>query len=103
MRLEGRIALVTGAANGIGEATARRLAADGAKVVLTDIENDRLEEVSRSIAATGAVVMPHELNVRSREQIQTVFDTVEKTWGVPHILAHIAGIVIVHHFLDIAD
>jgi NAD(P)-dependent dehydrogenase (short-subunit alcohol dehydrogenase family) len=47
MRLAGRTALVTGAANGIGEATARRLAAEGARVALTDIEKD-VWEVTRA-------------------------------------------------------
>jgi NAD(P)-dependent dehydrogenase (short-subunit alcohol dehydrogenase family) len=103
MRLEGKIALVTGAANGIGEASARRLAADGARVVLTDIETGRLDEVTRSIQATGAQAVHHHLDVRQRDQIQTVFDSVIADWGVPHIVAHIAGTVVVHPFLDIKD
>lgn len=103
MRLAGRIALVTGAANGIGEATARRLAAEGARAVLTDIEQERLEEVTRSIVASGAEAIAYELDVRRRGQIQAVFDSVEATWGVPQIVAHIAGIVVLHHYLDITD
>jgi NAD(P)-dependent dehydrogenase (short-subunit alcohol dehydrogenase family) len=103
MRLAGRIALVTGAANGIGEATARRLAADGARVVITDIEIDRLAEVSRSVAAAGAEVMHYELDVRVRDAIKAVFDDVEAKWGVPHVVAHIAGTVAFAHFLDHTD
>jgi 3-oxoacyl-[acyl-carrier protein] reductase len=61
MQLAGRIALVTGAANGIGEATARRMAADGARVVLTDIEKNRLEQVTRDIVATGAEATHYEV------------------------------------------
>jgi NADP-dependent 3-hydroxy acid dehydrogenase YdfG len=64
MRLEGKIALATGAANGIGEASARRLAAEGARVILTDIEAERLEAVTRSIRASGAEEMEFRLDGR---------------------------------------
>lgn len=103
MRLAGKIALVTGAANGIGEATARRLAEEGARVVLTDIEAERLEAVTRSIQETDAEAMHYPLDVCQRDQIQAVFDSVMTTWGAPHIVAHIAGAVVIHHYLDIKD
>jgi len=103
MKLEGKIALVTGAANGIGAATARRLAADGARVVITDIEIDALNGVADEIKAGGGDVLTYELNVTDRGQVQQVFDAVTAQWGAPHIVAHIAGIVITHHFLDITD
>jgi 3-oxoacyl-[acyl-carrier protein] reductase len=103
MRLKDRIALVTGAANGIGEAAARRLAAEGARLVLTDIEQDRLTEVAQSISASGTDVLQFELDVRHRDRIHAVFDAVAEAWGVPHIVAHIAGTVVVHNFLDVTD
>jgi NAD(P)-dependent dehydrogenase (short-subunit alcohol dehydrogenase family) len=54
MRLEGRKALVTGGASGIGAATARRLAAEGADVVIGDVNLDGAEEVAREIDATAS-------------------------------------------------
>jgi NAD(P)-dependent dehydrogenase (short-subunit alcohol dehydrogenase family) len=53
-RLEGKVAIVTGAASGIGAATARRLAAEGARVVLADIQDDRGEAVAREIGEPAA-------------------------------------------------
>lgn len=103
MRLDGKIALVTGAANGIGEACARRLAADGAQVVLTDIEIDSLERVRRDIQDTGAQALDYPLDVRDRTQIQSMYDSIITTWGVPQIVAHIAGAVVFHHFLEVKD
>ena len=103
MRLDRKIALVTGAANGIGEATARRLAADGARVVLTDVEAKRLVEVATSIAATGCDVLHYTLDVRQREAVKQVFDAVTAKWGTPQIVAHIAGMVKVQHFLKVSD
>jgi NAD(P)-dependent dehydrogenase (short-subunit alcohol dehydrogenase family) len=103
MQLTGRIAFVTGAANGIGEAVARRLAADGARVVVTDIELDRLTQVAQDISATGAEVMQFVLDVTKRDQIQAVFDEVITKWGTPQIVAHVAGAVALAHFLDHSD
>lgn len=103
MRLDGKIALVTGAANGIGEATARRLAAEGARVVCTDIEADAVAAVADSIGETGASALHFPLDVCDRAQIQSVYDSVVAQWGGPHILAHIAGAVVFHHFLEVQD
>src|SRR5690242_445056 len=101
--LAGKIAFVTGAANGIGEATARRLAADGARVVVTDIDENQLSNVAGEIRETGAEVLQFGLNVTDRAHVESVFQAVVSDWGTPHILAHVAGIAIVHHFLDVTD
>ncbi len=104
MRFDGKIAFVTGAANGIGEASARRLASDGARLVITDIEAERLSDVAQSIGATGVEVLHYTLDVTIREQVTTVFDAVKSAWGSPpHVVAHIAGMVKSQHFLKIPE
>src|SRR5262245_57070703 len=103
MSLRGKIILVTGAANGMGEATARRLGVEGARVVLTDVETDRLAEAAKSIADSGADVLQYELDVTNRAQVQAVFDQVESKWGVPYGVAHIAGIGVPEPFLESTD
>ena len=56
MQLNEKVVVVTGAANGIGEAFARRFTAEGAKVVVTDIEPAGIEAVAKSIASVGLAV-----------------------------------------------
>jgi 3-oxoacyl-[acyl-carrier protein] reductase len=62
-RFEGRVSIVTGASQGIGEAIARDLAAEGATVVLADVQLEKLEAVARSIAAAGGRAEAHAVDV----------------------------------------
>src|ERR687891_1108515 len=82
MRLEGKTALVTGGAGGIGAATCRRLAAEGAHVAVTDLNLDPAREVAGDISGDA-----YELDVRSTESIKTVVDQV----GALDILVNNAG------------
>ncbi|CAN5912391.1 glucose 1-dehydrogenase [soil metagenome] len=66
--LAGRVIVVTGAASGIGAAGARRLAAEGATVVIGDVALDRAREVAADIAATGATASARELDVADEAQ-----------------------------------
>jgi len=86
VRLEGRIALVTGAAGGIGAATSRRLAAEGARVAVTDLRLEDAREVAQEIDGTA-----HELDVRSTGSIAAALDAVEGELGPVEILVNNAG------------
>ena len=62
-----KIALVTGATSGIGEACARRLAVNGYNMIITGRKADRLDALSRDLSALGVGVMTLEFDVRDRE------------------------------------
>ncbi len=73
-RLDGRVALVTGAARGIGAATASRLAADGASVALADLDESQAQETARQIDASGEHVLAIGCNVAESAQVQQMVD-----------------------------
>jgi NAD(P)-dependent dehydrogenase (short-subunit alcohol dehydrogenase family) len=85
MRLDGRTALVTGATGGIGAATARRLAAEGAAVVVTDLDEDRCAALAKEL---GDAAVPVGLDVADEQAWQKVVAEV----GAIHVLVNNAGI-----------
>jgi len=87
MRLEGRIALVTGGVGGIGSATCSRLAAEGARVAVADLDLDRARELAADIDGLGV-----ELDVRSTESAQAAVAAAESELGPLQILVNNAGI-----------
>jgi 2-hydroxycyclohexanecarboxyl-CoA dehydrogenase len=86
MRLEGRIALVTGGAGGIGSATCRRLAAEGATVAVTDLELAAAEALAAEIGGRG-----YELDVRSVESVRAAVEAAERDLGPLDVVVNNAG------------
>ncbi len=86
MRLEGRIALVTGGASGIGAATARRLAAEGARVVVSDIALDAAAELAGEISGVAA-----ELDVTDVPGLHAAIARIQEDVGPLDILVNNAG------------
>jgi 3-oxoacyl-[acyl-carrier protein] reductase len=92
-RLDGRVALVTGAARGIGAATAQRLAEEGARVALADLDLAGCEQLAGQIAAAGGEALALACDVADGAAVQqTVEKTVER-FGQLDILVNNAGIV----------
>jgi len=102
MSLKDKVALVTGAASGIGEQCARKLAADGATVVIADLNIDNARKVAESIAEQGGKAMAVAMDVTSEEAVEAgVAETVSRL-GSLDVLVSNAGIQIVNRIEDYA-
>ncbi|MBE0341905.1 SDR family NAD(P)-dependent oxidoreductase, partial [Paenibacillus sp. 28ISP30-2] len=93
MRLQDKIAVVTGAASGMGKAIAKLYAQEGAKVVVSDINADAATNVVEEIKANGGDAIVVVANVAKEEDIQNLIDTTVDTYGTVDILVNNAGIM----------
>jgi 3-oxoacyl-[acyl-carrier protein] reductase len=92
MRLQGNIALITGAAQGIGLATARKFAAEGASLVLCDRNPATLDPVAAALRASGAQVLAQALDVSDRAAFTALVDAAIARFGQIDTLINNAGI-----------
>ena len=92
MLFEGRVSIVTGASQGIGETIALDLAREGARVVLVDIQKDKLEAVAGRIRESGGTAVCHEANVSRLEDATRVVESVLQDFGRVDHLVNNAGI-----------
>jgi len=88
----GKVAVVTGAASGIGLAFATRFAQEGMKVVLADIEAEPLEAAQAAIRAKGATAIAVRTDVMHEAEVKRLADTAFDTWGNVHVLCNNAGV-----------
>jgi 3-hydroxybutyrate dehydrogenase len=100
MSVKGKVALVTGAASGIGEQCARKLAADGAAVVIADLNLNAAQTVADSINAAGGNAIAITMDVTSEEAVNAGIDRTVADLGSIDILVSNAGIQIVHPVED---
>ena len=100
-RFDGKTAIVTGAANGIGAAIAKRLAEDGARVAVADVELDRAETIAAEIGSDRA--LPLGVDVRERAAVEGMVASTVARFGAVDVLVACAGIVDRLPFLEFTD
>src|SRR2546428_4092966 len=93
MRLADKVAVVTGAAGGIGAAVVARLAAAGASVAAVDSTTDGLRELVEKLAADGHRITPCHVDVTSQSEVDAMVAEVEHTLGPIEFLVHAAGVL----------
>jgi NAD(P)-dependent dehydrogenase (short-subunit alcohol dehydrogenase family) len=99
--LQGKVAIVTGAANGIGRAIAERYGAEGAHVVVNDIGQAGAEAVAQAIIAAGGSALAVTADVSDAAQVAALFDTALARFGTLDVLVNNAGLTNTErHFLD---
>ena len=89
-----KVAVVTGAASGIGRGIAETFTATGMKVVLSDIETQALEETTRSLRAAGADVHAVRTDVSKPDQVDDLARRTLRKYGAVHVLCNNAGIMV---------
>jgi len=91
-RMDGRLALVTGAASGIGLATVHEMARRGARVVMTDVDEAGLATAAEALRETGATVFTRTVDVSDREQVMALAAWVDAEIGPLDVLVNNAGV-----------
>ena len=97
-RLDGKRAIITGAARGIGKAIAERFASEGATLLLADIDRVPLETVAQDLGQRSKVT-----NVASKVEVDTLFDLAAQMWGGLDILVNNAGVTHAADLLELTE
>lgn len=102
---KGNIAVITGAASGLGRAMAERFAAEGMKIVLADIEEKALADTESALTSAGATAISVRTDVSDASDVETLANRTLTAFGAVHILCNNAGVVCSRHIWEhsIAD
>jgi len=89
---QGKVAVVTGAASGIGRALAGKSAQEGMKVVLADVEERTLKQAEEELQASGAQVLAVRTDVSQADEVEALAKITFETYGAVHLLFNNAGV-----------
>lgn len=103
MRFENKVAMVTGAGHGIGQAVANRLASEGAKVLVCDIKADDADAAVAKIRDGGGTAEACVIDVAQRDDVQAAVDRAVSLWSHLDILVCSAGVMERQPFLETTD
>ncbi len=103
MRLENKVAIVTGGAQGMGRAIALRLAQEGARVVIADLGREAAQRTANEIAASGGQAVGVVADVRDQAQVRSMIDTAVAQYGGLDILVNNAGVGRILPFLETTE
>ena len=90
---KGKVAVITGAASGIGFALAEKFAHEGMKVVLADLEEDALNDAAREIAAKGAETLSVVTDVSRQQDVDALAQKTLDKFGSVHVVCNNAGVI----------
>ncbi|MCS5638578.1 MAG: SDR family oxidoreductase [Myxococcota bacterium] len=102
-RFEGTAALVTGAASGIGRATAQALSREGARVACADISEEKLAEAAEEIRKSGGEAIAIPLDVADSASAAAAVERCAQEWGGLDLLANVAGVLKLEHADRLSD
>ncbi|MBN1342339.1 MAG: SDR family NAD(P)-dependent oxidoreductase [Phycisphaerae bacterium] len=100
--IAGRVALVTGAASGIGRATALEMARQGARLILVDVNEDELSSVRAEVNVHSQCLLSRVADVSQREQMAALAEAVDEVTSGPDILVNSAGVYLTGGILDLS-
>lgn len=103
MLLQDNVALITGAARGIGRGIALRLAQEGADVAVADIRQDLLRDTVAGIEAEGRRALALTVDVTQKARVDQMIEQVVDAFGRVDVFFNNAGIINIHNFLDITE
>ena len=92
MKIDGKVAVITGGASGLGAATSKRFIKEGCKVVIADLQEDLGQKLAKELGSDKSLFV--KVDVTNEKSIQNMVDEAVKAFGAIHILVNCAGIAI---------